>query len=385
MGSIEDLHQRKGATGRGGRWRAVPWIAAEAPGGRGRKGPTRTFATYREAERYNDAVERNDTTTLALEFGIGSDRAAHGPKVGFADLALAWADSSSGEWATRKTYASHARTLAAAWPRERVDEVTEAVIGKYFAELADKGRAASTRNCLLVVLRKILWMAVEGGLIERNPAVKVTGPRLSRAPRQRQISEDEAAAARERLPEWFGRALYLGYDMGMRSGEVCGLEWANVDLVNNMITIGPVTQANGQRKGHPKNGEAVTLPLTERAAADLAEQRRLYPGSGRDRVFREPVTKGPAKGTLKPGTNPDRVKKMWAKVRDEIDGMIPDCRWHDLRHGHASRMARAGVPAHVIQAMMRHQSITSTQVYLPAVSPDEMRAAQRRAAEGAVA
>jgi integrase len=365
MGSIEDLYARPSNAGTGLRWSAAPWIAATEPGKRGRRGPTKAFATYRQAERYIAAVECGDTAALA-ELGVSVEPQRRPGAVPFATYANAWAASKPGEWATRRTYASHARSLAAHWATETLDEIDEMAVSRYFAGLT---LTPSTLNCRLVVLRQILGVAARSGLIKDNPAERVRAPKLSRTPRMREISEEEAARAAAALPEWLAPALYLSYDSGLRAGEVCGLEWWAVDLTRKLITVGPVVQANGKPKGHPKNGDAMTVPLTDRAAAALAEHRLRYPGTHQDRVFREPRN-----GRLIQCT-PDRIKNLWRPVRVAA-ALDPTCRWHDLRHGCATRLARAGVPPHVLQALMRHHSLSSTQVYVPAVSAEEMRAAQ---------
>ena len=58
-----------------------------------------------------------------------------------------------------------------------------------------------------------------------------------------------------------------------------------------------------------------------------------------------------------------------------------DLHWHDLRHEALSRLADDGVPAHELQLLAGHASITTTQRYMNAratSSADSMRQARER-------
>lgn len=359
MGSIEQLDRNTGT-----KWRAVPWLAGDG-GGRGRKGPTRTFGSFREAEAYIAGVEKTDDDVFEAA-GVPVRR--NEKRVTFAAYALLWADGAA-EWATRRTYRSHALTLGRAWPDAAIDEVDGQMIRRHLAEMQDAGRAATTRNCRLAVLRGIFTQARRDGLVTGDPVDGVRSPRLSRKPRVREITEPEMLAVMAELPEWFAPAVFLGYDSGLRAGEVCGLRWSHIDLERAEVTVGPVTQANGGAKGYPKNGEIETIPLSERAVAELAAYRVRHAGGRADLVFREPRAVG------RIPIHPDRIKNLWKAARAKAGLEAPLPRWHDLRHGTAKRALRAGVPPHVVQRLMRHASITSTQVYFPSVTEAELRAA----------
>ncbi len=55
---------------------------------------------------------------------------------------------------------------------------------------------------------------------------------------------------------------------------------------------------------------------------------------------------------------PNAVTKGYKRIARQCD--MPDIRFHDLRHTHASLLLAAGIPIHVVQARMGHTSIQTT-------------------------
>lgn len=369
MGSIEQIDRNTGT-----KWRAVPWLAGDG-GGRRRKGPTRTFETYRDAEAYIIAVERGDDRIFEA---LGIEVRRNQPRgVTFVEFAESWAAGAGNEWATRRNYRSHVRSLAKAWPTKHIDEIDGRAIRQYLATQQEKGRGPATRAARLTVLRGVFGQALREGLIERDPTLGIRQGKHRRTPRERIITEEQMLAVQAALPEWLRAAVLLSYDSGFRVGEICGLHWAAVDLDVGFATIGPVVQSNGQIKPYPKNGEALPVPLSARGVEALRAHRERFPGDRDELVFRQPRYRGrypiPGQWTT---ARPDHVKKIWHRGCAAAGLPTPPYpRWHDLRHGCARDLAQKGTAPHVMQRLMRHLSISSTQVYFPTVSAAEMRAA----------
>jgi integrase len=120
--------------------------------------------------------------------------------------------------------------------------------------------------------------AVEGGIIERNPAAGMS-KRLPRVPRveQRTLSEDEAkrlfeCAKGTRLGAFITLALYTG----ARRGELLGLTWPFVDLDAGRVTIAH-TLADDGSLAEPKRERSrrtIVLPAAATTVLRATKQRK---------------------------------------------------------------------------------------------------------------
>lgn len=131
---------------------------------------------------------------------------------------------------------------------------------------------------------------------------------------------------------------------GMRSGEILGLRWAQVDFQKRVISVGRAKTSSGTGRQIPMNAELYEL-LTEHArcfALSFGEAKGgfcLFP-------WGSPARSDPARPTTS-------IKKAWASLRVKASVI---CRVHDLRHTVATKLAEAGTPESTMLALMGHMS-----------------------------
>jgi integrase len=169
------------------------------------------------------------------------------------------------------------------------------------------------------------------------------------------------AAALLRAAEGLPRAehtadfIRIGLYVGMRPGEILGLEWRRVDLSRNLIYFGADNQ---------KSGKVGSVPLNERAREAIIARAR----------FR--ATWCPASPWVfcdREGERIASVKKSFASARDAA-GLV-DLHPHDLRRTCGAWLAMAGVSIKDIAAILRHSDIRVTdRVYTP-IAPESLRGA----------
>lgn len=379
MGSIEDLWesangQPKSRYGLGKRYRAVPWLAGPT-GSAGYRGPSRTFDTYREAEFYCQRVETaDDDEATAAGLTVARNRR----RVAFAEYVAQVAATMGESPSTRRLYRSQARSLAGDFPTQTLDEITPDALYAYFAGLVDAGLSRSTRAKRKTLFLETYRRAVRSNLVTSDPTdgIQPIGhPESARD--KRPVSEEEFWWLVDETPAWLRPALYLAYDCGLRTGELCGLVWRNVDLDAGRVWVGPVMLDDGTIKPRPKNNTPMDVPLTPRTVDALRAYRERFPAAGDAPVFREPAANGGWRRL-----HPQRYRALFRRACDNASVTRPHPRPHDLRHGCAGRLVKAGVSVYVVQRIMRHRDIASTQVYFPEVTMDEMRAAQASAVSG---
>jgi len=131
------------------------------------------------------------------------------------------------------------------------------------------------------------------------------------------------AALHEGEP-WATSVLLAG-DAGLRIGEVLALEWPDLDLVANTITVSRQIRRNVL--GPTKGGKPRTVPMTPRLASHLRSVPRIHVGRVVANVGGDPMTEGLAKHGIY------RVCRVAG---------LPEKSWHLLRHNtESSIMPRA--------------------------------------------
>ena len=186
----------------------------------------------------NDKVARQmeaaHRTSLAKgEVGIRERKAAPTLKEFCSQRVEPWAKARF-ETACRKNwtwYRTGIRALSGYKPLAdtRLDEMTGELASQFAAHRLLKGMQVSTANNSLRVLRRILNLAVEWGVLTTAPRVKVlSGERH----RERVITVEEEARYLSAAPEPLASIAVLLADTGMRPEECFRLRWESVTWLN---------------------------------------------------------------------------------------------------------------------------------------------------------
>lgn len=130
----------------------------------------------------------------------------------------------------------------------------------------------------------------------------------------------------------------------MRSGEIAGLTWGQIDFARRSLTVGRAKTAAGTGRQIPMNSQLfeVLAAHTEWFTSKFGDARsdyHLFP-------FGKPTPNDPTR----PITD---ITGAWEALRKRAG---VQCRLHDLRHTAATKMAEAGVPESTMLALMGHMS-----------------------------
>jgi integrase len=188
-------------------------------------------------------------------------------------------------------------------------------VEQYIALRSRKCSAATIRK-EVGVLKHLLNRAMKEGKISKNPAAGVTMPKLP-AGRVRYLQPTELQAVLEYCPPWIRPVVRLAVATGMRRGEILGLRWLDVDLLQRQVNL-PQT----------KNGKGRTVFLNE-MALDVFRSLALEAGTLAD----EPVFGLEA--------TPEEVSMCFMRACRKAG--ISDFRFHDLRHTQATWLRQSGV------------------------------------------
>jgi integrase len=115
-----------------------------------------------------------------------------------------------------------------------------------FRDAAAQRLAPGTVNLMLKIIRVALAQGCRDGLIDSNPAERVTLLKRSRDGQRRPFTLPELRRILEVAgEEWRGMILF-GVYTGQRLGDIATLTWQNVDLQNSELRL--VTDKTGRRQ-----------------------------------------------------------------------------------------------------------------------------------------
>lgn len=243
--------------------------------------------------------------------------------------------------------------------------VTPDAIAEYLACLrADV--CASTYNGRVCVLREIFHVLAEKAGLEDDPWYGVR-LRVDDSHSRRELTIDELHrlldAAKREGDEWY--ALFMiGIYTGLRLGDCCRLEWTSVNLNAGIIQLIP---AKTKRHAH---GRPVTIPIHPALRKVLEEARDRVSSNSELPVpmFVLPiVAEAYVSARWQVSNALARIFKGANIVMSiKLEGrrhLTPVATFHSLRHTFVSLAANAGVPLHVVQAIVGHESTAMTRHY----------------------
>ncbi|MGH7876579.1 MAG: site-specific integrase [Candidatus Dormibacteraceae bacterium] len=266
----------------------------------------------------------------------------------------------------------------------RAAQATPDLGTSYRSETSD-GAISEDRPIHAGVLRTALGQAQRWGLVARNVAELVDGPRVERH-EIRPFDPAEAraflaAVATDRLS-----ALYsVAFTMGLRQGEALGLRWMDVDLetgtlhvrhqlqrIDGNLQLVPLKTTRSRRTlALP---ESITTGLRAHRLSQLKERllagktwKGLEPSDGACHVFATPI------GTPLDARNVVRQFKELLRLAG-----LREIRFHDFRHSCATLLLAQGVSARVVMETLGHSQIALTLNTYTAVVPELGREAARR-------
>jgi integrase len=138
---------------------------------------------------------------------------------------------------------------------------------------------------------------------------------------------------------------------GMRAGEILDLTWKQIDFRRRTVTVGRAKTAAGTGREIPMNDELFAL-LSVHADWYVSKFCATDP-SWYVFPFGSPRPSDPTRPTT-------TMKTFWEGVRKKA-GVV--CRFHDLRHTVATKMAEAGVRESTMKALLGHMSCAMLERY----------------------
>ena len=241
--------------------------------------------------------------------------------------------------------------------------VTHDMITEYLS-LLRCDLCGSTYNGRVCVLREIFRTLASKAGLDEDPWEGVR-LRPDDCHSRRELTMDELRrlldAAKKAGTEWH-KLFLIGIYTGLRLGDCCRLDWSSVNIAQGVIQLIP---RKTLRHAH---GRPITIPIHKTLGQALL-----------------PAIEQSNNQTIPSGPVLPMIAEMYGRARWQVSHELarifqvanittsvhiegrrhrtPEATFHSLRHTFVSLSANAGVPLHVVQSIVGHESTAMTRHY----------------------
>jgi integrase len=220
----------------------------------------------------------------------------------------------------------------------RAMEINTARVKRYIDLRQNEGAKNGTINRELAALSKMLNLGAQ-----HTPRKVLTIPHIPKLkeanPRKGFFENAEYKAVLAELPEFYRGPVIFAYYTGWRQGEVLDLQWCNVDLQENTVSLDV---------GSTKNGEGRVIYMTDELRSLLQAQWGKRKSSGKLLAYVFP-NESRTNRIIK-----TRFNRAWRKACEKAGH--PGKLYHDLRRTAVRNMVRAGIPERVAMMISGHKT-----------------------------
>ena len=248
---------------------------------------------------------------------------------------------------TIRNYTSYMRDFVGSFAGRELENITIVEINEYILKLVNEDKISASQQNLRINAIKFYYEKVLGRTKQR-----IDIPRPKKTKKLPDVLSKEEVFRMIRLTKntKHKSILMILYSCGLRRGEVCRLEVADVDSERGMIKI---------REGKGKKDRYV--PLSKNILSTL---RKYFKEMKPDKWLFEGSRKGPY--------SPQSVERV-VKNAAERAGIRKNVYPHILRHSFATHYLEQGTDLRYIQEWLGHSSSKTTEIYTHVTNTDMNR------------
>lgn len=256
--------------------------------------------------------------------------------------------------------------------KKRLKDVRPEHIQSLYNKLNAAGYSHSTIECVSVVLGGMFKQAYKNQIIRMNPVPLTTLPKASKSPERQVFTREQQRIFLEAAKgHRYGYIYELALSTGMRSGEIRGLLWSDVDFEKRVIHVtGTLLQDKGGfRRDLPKTQSSYRdIPMLDNVYQILKDRRlsqaehKLLRGSDWKAVegLEDLVV------TTEWGTPVGRaylnngIHSIVEQIKEERGEPFEYITFHGLRHTFATRCIENDMEPQVLKTIMGHSKLSIT-------------------------
>jgi integrase len=227
-------------------------------------------------------------------------------------------------------YERELKHILARFGSRQLNQLRPLDIQAWLAELLAGGMAPSSVHRKYRLLRRLLQVAMDKGVIARSPCAGVQPPRVE-TDEPRFLTPGEVVALAESIDPWFRALVFTAVETGMRWSELVGLRRSGVDLLRRSISVteqlvyiggdSAAGRAGRWVRQKPKTRAGVrSISISAFLAEQLEEQLTNRSQPGRDGLVFVNMRGGPVGGSI-------FNKRHWQPARGAVG--LDRLRFHD--------------------------------------------------------
>lgn len=277
---------------------------------------------------------------------------------------------------SRQMYrATYERHIAPFLGKADLGQITAADVHQLIALLNRKKLAPNTVAGILRLLSSAMKAAQEEGLIQRNPCSRIV---LHQPPRdeQRVLTVPEQEQVKSAALADGNFAVLLALYTGMRLGEICALQWNDIDWTRGMLTVRHTAQRLKSEDAATRTAVVIGPPKSIKSrrviplpAFLLAQLRTLQTSASSPYVL----------GRGEHPADPRSVQRQFARLMQPLN--MPGVHFHTLRHSFATRLLELGIDVKTVSVLLGHSSTRITLEFYAHSLLDQQRAAMDKLAQ----
>lgn len=330
---------------------------------------------YQLTEFYNSLSEegvRNDTKYIGRDTVVSLFRSSGMTQPEFAKAA--------GVCHSVVESALHGRNISNKSAQKIADYLGKPIDRLFKCVNEGKRLASRTIQYYQVILSSMFSTAVEWEFLSENPCERAKPPRIIYK-ESRYLDEDGAAAVMDALgqePYRYAIAIYIMLYTGLRRGEVCGLEWSDIDFDKRIMSINRNSLYIPEKGTFTDSLKTYSSSRVINLSDDLIDILHDY------RTWQEEQAEmlgDKWKGSERIVTRldgspicPDTLSGWFYKFIRK--NHLPQISLHSLRHTHATLLIACGISLKTVSARLGHASVSTTSnIYVHAIQSANAAAA----------
>jgi len=277
-------------------------------------------------------------------------------KIDFQALAMNWLKAKVQNFRAPRTVATYANTIKSTlnpfFGSIRMDKLSQSDINRFKNSCLERELSPKTINCHLTLLNQILEYAIEERFLHTKPYRKIGTLPYKSQKRDFYTEEEVSKILNANVGFPIFPILFLAFNTGTRRGEMLGLKWDRVNFDTKHIEITRTLHAKRRLQEYTKVNRDNFFPMQEHLEIFLREHKKQ--SADQDGfVF-----------TQEDGLpiEPNHFSNRMFKAACERAG-VRYLRVHDIRHTYASHFIMKGGSIHVLQKLLGHSQIKTTEAY----------------------
>ena len=283
------------------------------------------------------------------------------------------------------------RFVAPEFGRKQIKTLKRTDVRTFYNSLVDGGKLAiNTLEVAHNVFHQIIDLAVNDDYIRYNPAhgalkeLKREYENAGLIPEKRALTHEEQVRFTEFIrtskeyARWYA-PFYVLLHTGLRVGELCALQWSDVDFRNNTITVSrtlvdyPDRTGEGTTMRYRMNTAKTragirTIPMSAGVVTAFGIQKhyarktpcRMEVDGFNDFIFTNRFGDVQHQGTLNKALRERIIRDCNAEAMAKNLPLLPRFSCHTLRHTFCTNLCAAGVDVKTISEIMGHADVRIT-------------------------